>query len=230
MKKFKKLATLFTLVIFLSACTNNSNKFKVDEEVTLNGTIKNKQVIIDGETKEVSVLELEKPITIGDKMFYQIELDSDKKLKDNTDVSIKGVIKDGDKASVLDLEYLFDVNDIDNVMSYVNTFSTDDFSMTIPSSLIKIITIEETENGLIVYSTSNMDVGGEVFRVLSVTTKEFKTLQNNDNILTEKISSDKEKTIIIQYPITTEYKEEYAEEYEMIGNEIRTIKNNIKIK
>ena len=230
MKKLNKIATLLISIIFISACTNNSNKYKVDEEVTLNGTIKNKQVIVDGETKEVSILELEKPITIGDKTFHQIELDSDKKLKDSSDVSIQGVIKDGGKASILDLDYLFDVNDINNVMSYVNTFSNSDFSMTIPSSLIKICTIEEIENGFIVYSTSNMDVGGEVFRVISVSTKEFKELQNNESILTEKISSDKEKAIIIQYPITTEYKEEFAEEYETIGNEMRTIKNNIKIK
>lgn len=228
MKKLKKLALLFISVLFLSGCGNN--KYKVEEEVTLNGTIKNKQVIVDGQTKEISVLELDEPITIGDKKFHQIELISDKKLKNQSEVSIKGVIKDGNKASVLDLDYLFDVNDIDNVLSYVNTFSNEDFSLTIPSSLIKLCTIEQIEKGYIVYSTNNKDVGGEVFRVLSVTTKEFRDLQNDDTVLIEKISSDKEKTIIIEYPKTTEFKDEYADEYEEIVSNITTIKNNIKIK
>lgn len=228
MKKIKKLAMLFISILLLTGCGNN--KYKVEEEVTLNGTIKNKQVIVDGQIKEISVLELEEPITIGDKKFHQIELISDKKLKDQSEVSIKGVIKDGNKASVLDLDYLFDVNDIDNVLSYVNTFSNEYFSLTIPSSLMKLCTVTEIDNGFIVYSTNNMDVGGEVFRVLSVTSKEFRELQNDDSVLIEKISSDKEKTIIIEYPKTTEYKDEYADEYESIVNQINTIKNNIKIK
>ena len=228
MKKIKKLAMLFISILLLTGCGNS--KYKVEEEVTLNGTIKNKQVIVDGQIKEISVLELEEPITIGDKKFHQIELISDKKLKDQSEVSIKGVIKDGNKASVLDLDYLFDVNDIDNVLSYVNTFSNEYFSLTIPSSLMKLCTVTEIDNGFIVYSTNNMDVGGEVFRVLSVTSKEFRELQNDDSVLIEKISSDKEKTIIIEYPKTTEYKDEYADEYESIVNQINTIKNNIKIK
>lgn len=230
MKKIRRIFTLIISIIFITSCANTGNKFEINDEVTLEGKITTSEIIKDGKKEKINLLELEKPIIINNKKVYKIEIDFDKELKETDKVTITGTIKSGSELSVLNLDYIFDATDIDNVLSYVNTFSNKDFSMTIPTSIIKITTVEELENGFIVYSTSNMESGGEVFRVLSVTSKEFKELRDNKEKSIEKITSDNDKTIVIIYPTTTEYDEENQKEYETIGNEIARIKNNIKIK
>jgi hypothetical protein len=102
--------------------------------------------------------------------------------------------------------------------------------MTIPADLIKISTVEKIEDGFIVYSTANMENGGEVFRIISVSNAEFKKLNNNEKSYIEKITSTKEKTVIIQYPTTIEYSEESFGDYEKIASQINIIKNNVRLK
>ena len=119
---------------------------------------------------------------------------------------------------------------VDDVSSLTNTYHHDDFSMTIPTSIIKLCSIEKTEKGFIVYSRSNKEYGGEVFTVESVTKAEFNDLREDKSKYIERITSNNKKTIVMEFPTTTEFSEEFAEEYETIGNSINQIKNNIKQK
>ena len=128
------------------------------------------------------------------------------------------------------MDYLFSITDIDNLLSIVNTYSNDTFSITIQKDLIKISTVTKIENGFFIYSSNNMNNGGEVFRIIAVTNKEFQDLRKNNNITIEKVVSNKENTIIIIYPTTDEYSEEYQDDYEKIVNSVEEIKQNVKLK
>ena len=112
--------------------------------------------------------------------------------------------------------------------SLTNTYHHTDFSMTIPTSIIKLCSIEKTEKGFIVYSRSNKEYGGEVFTVESLTKSEFNEVRKDQTKYVERITSNNEKTIVMEFPTTTEYDPAYADEYETIGNSINQIKNNIK--
>ena len=228
MKKIKKFTILSLIILFLCAC-NKKEEYKINEDVLLSGTIQVKEIIKEGQKAKVTYLELEKAITIHDKSISKIELNTEQELKNNTKATIKGKIEDSGNLSILDLDYIFSVTDIDNVLSYVNSFSNANFSFSIPSNLIKQCTVKEIENGFTIYSKSNMDVGGEVMTIKAVTPQEFQNLQSSD-IQLEKVKSDQNKIILITYPTSNEYKEEFKEEYEQIGNQINAIKNTITIK
>ena len=215
MKKTKKFTILILVILFLCAC-NKKEEYKINEDILLTGTIQVKEIIKEGKKAKVTYLELEKAITINDKTISKIELNTEQELKNDTKATIKGKIEDSGNLSVLDLDYIFSVTDIDNVLSYVN-------------SLIKICTVREIENGFIIYSKSNLEVGGEIMTIKAVTSSDFKELQNT-NIQMEKVKSDSKKTIVIIYPTSNEYKEEFKAEYEHIGDQINTIKNTITIK
>ncbi|MGN1338215.1 MAG: hypothetical protein ACI4WW_07050 [Candidatus Coprovivens sp.] len=223
MRKVKKIYILLVLILFITACSNK--EYKVSDEVNITGTISNNETIKDGEYIKKSILNLDKPIVVNGKSVSQIEIDYDKDLKDNSKVTISGTISNSDTTS-----YGIEVKDVDQEEAYVNTFNNEFFSITIPSSLIKICTIKKIDNGFIVYSTSNMNNGGEVFRIISVTNKKFQELQSNESSYIEKIKSNQKNTIIIMYPTTTEYNDNNFEEYETIANSINEIKNNVTIK
>lgn len=226
MKKFKRIITLLVMALLLTNC--GKEKLEVNQEVELTGIVTTKEVTENDKTKKISVLTLEEPVVIDGKTIHKIELDYDKDLKNNSELTIKGTLKNNSDSAELD--YSFAVDDIDDILSYINTFSNDEFSMTIPAELIKISTIERIDNGFIVYSTSNMKNGGEVFRIIAVTNSEFKTLNKNENSYIEKITSTNEKTVIIQYPTTIEYGEDTFEDYEKIASQINIIKNNVRLK
>lgn len=227
MKKFKRIITLLAMTLLLTNC--GKEKLELNQEIELTGTVSIKEVTENNETKTVSILNLDEPVIIDGNTIHKIELDYDKDLKNNSELTIKGVLKSNDDSN-LDLDYSFVVEDISDILSYVNTFSNDEFSMTIPAELIKISTIEKIDNGFIVYSTSNMKNGGEVFRIVSVTNEEFKTMNKNENNYIEKITSSKERTVIIKYPTTEEYSEENFADYEKIASQINIIKNNVRLK
>ena len=228
MKKTKKFTILILVILFLCAC-NKKEEYKINEDILLTGTIQVKEIINEGKKAKVTYLELEKAITINDKTISKIELNTEQELKNDTKATIKGKIEDSGNLSVLDLDYIFSVTDIDNVLSYVNSFTNGSFSFSIPANLIKICTVREIENGFIIYSKSNLEVGGEIMTIKAVTSSDFKELQNT-NIQMEKVKSDSKKTIVIIYPTSNEYKEEFKDEYEQIGDQINTIKNTITIK
>lgn len=227
MKKFKRIITLLAMTLLLTNC--GKEKLELNQKIELTGTVSIKEVTENDETKKVSILNLDEPVIIDGNTIHKIELDYDKDLKNNSELTIKGVLKSNDDSN-LDLDYSFVVEDISDILSYVNTFSNDEFSMTIPAELIKISTIEKIDNGFIVYSTANMKNGGEVFRIISVTNEEFKTMNKNENNYIEKITSSKERTVIIKYPTTEEYSEENFADYEKIANQINIIKNNVRLK
>lgn len=226
MKKLKRITTLLVMALLLTNC--GKEKLEVNQEVELTGIVTTKEVVENDKIKKISVLNLEEPIVIDGKTIHKIELDYDKALKNNSELTIKGTLKNNEDSSELD--YSFAVDDIDDILSYINTFSNDEFSMTIPAELIKISTIKKIDNGFIVYSTSNMETGGEVFRIISVTNAEFKTLNKNENSYIEKITSTNEKTVIIKYPTTIEYSDENFEDYEKIASQINIVKNNVRLK
>ena len=226
MKAFKKTIIIILLTIILTSCATKE-KYVVNEETNLKGKIVTQEVTRDGETKTITVLELEKEINIDGTNDKKIEINYNKDLKDNTETTLKGTIKENSGDS--DLSYSFEVDDVENILSYINTFSNQDFQMTIPAPLMKITTITEIKDGFIVYSTSNMPNGGEVFRIQSVPNSKFKQL-NKSTTYYEKVTSDTEKTIIIIYPTGSEYTEEYEDEYIKIADEINSIKDSIRIK
>lgn len=227
MKKLNKIITLLAMTLLLTNC--GKEKLELNKEIELTGIVSIEEVTENNETKTISVLNLDKPVIIDGNTIHKIELDYDKNLKNNSELTIKGVLKSNDDSN-LDLDYSFVVEDISDILSYVNTFSNEEFSMTIPAELIKISTIKKIDNGFIVYSTANMKNGGEVFRIVSVTNDEFKTMNRNENNYIEKITSSKERTVIIKYPTTEEYSEENFDDYEKIANQINIIKNNVRLK
>lgn len=228
MKKVIKRTILSLALLSACACTQKENSYKTNEEVEIKGVISSKTIIEDGIQKEINVIVPSSPIIIDNKNVAEIEINYDKNIKDDSDVTVKGIItKD---TTLEDVKYSITVDDIDDPMVLANTYHHDDFSMTIPSSIIKYCSIEKIENGFIIYSRSNKEVGGEVFRVISLTKSEFNEITKKQERYIERVTSNSKKTIIMTFPTTTEYSDENKEEYEIIGNSINKIKNNIKQK
>ena len=225
----KKIVYLLFILFMITSCAKKDNVYHINDEIDLSGTVSTSEVIKDGETHKINILNLDTPIIIDNVSIHKIELSYDKELKENSEVSIKGIIENGED-SLLNLDYLFSITDIDNLLSIVNTYSNDTFSITIPKDLIKISTVTKIENGFIIYSSNNINNGGEVFRILAVTNKEFQDFRKNNNLTIEKVVSNKENTIIIIYPTTDEYSEEYQDDYEKIVNSVEEIKQNVKLK
>ena len=227
MKRLKRILSLVAISLLLTNC--GKEKLELNKQVTLTGTVTVKEIKKDDTTTKVSILNLDEPIIIDGDTIHKIELDSDKEIKNNSEITITGTLK-SNSDSAIDLDYSFEVLDVDDILSYINTFTNEDFSMTIPAEIIKLCTIKQIDNGFVVYSTSNLEMGGEVFRIISVTNDEFKILNKNENKYIEKITSTKEKTIIIQYP--NENVEEYKnfKDYETIVKKITTIKDNVRLK
>lgn len=227
MKRLKRILSLVAISLLLTNC--GKEKLELNKQVTLTGTVTVKEIKKDDTTTKVSILNLDEPVIIDGDTIHKIELDSDKEIKNNSEITITGTLK-SNSGSAIDLDYSFEVLDVDDILSYINTFTNEDFSMTIPAEIIKLCTVKQIDNGFVVYSTSNLEMGGEVFRIISVTNEEFKVLNKNENKYIEKITSTKEKTIIIQYP--NENVEEYKnfKDYETIVKKITTIKDNVRLK
>lgn len=227
MKSVSKKIIVSLAVLTMCSCAQKENSYKTDEEIEIKGTISSKTIIEDGVEKEINVLIPTNPIIVDNKTVKEIEIDYDKSLKDDYDVTIKGTLQDIAKGNN---DFSIAVEDIDDVSSLTNTYHHEDFSMTIPSSIIKYCSIEKTECGFIVYSRSNKPYGGEVFTVEALTKDEFNELKKDETKYIERITSNSKKTVVIEFPTTTEYSDEFAEEYETIGNAINQVKNNIKQK
>lgn len=224
MKKYR-IILLITFTLLLCAC-NNTQEYKVGDEITLKGTISIDETIEDGQTSKISTLNLDEPIIIDGTSIKKIELSYDKSLKEGSEVEIKGTVESNSEST--GISYALEVIDIDNLLSYVNTYSNDDFTMTIPKEIVKISTVKEITDGFIIYSSSDMEEENEVFRIISVTRDYFNTLTQSNTNSIEKITSDSEKVIAIIY--STNSSEEYTSEYEQIVNQINNIKDSIKIK
>ena len=227
MKSVNKKIIISLAILTMCSCAQKENSYKTDEEIEIKGTISSKTIIEDGIEKEINVLIPTNPIIVDNKTIKEIEIDYDKSLKDDYKVTIKGKIQD---IALGNSDYSIAVKDIDDVSSLTNTYHHEDFSMTIPSSIIKYCSIEKTERGFVVYSRSNKEYGGEVFTIESLTKEQFNEIRNDETKYIERITSNSKKTIVMEFPTTTEYSDEFADEYELIGNSINQIKNNIKQK
>lgn len=227
MKKFKKIISLLLMLLLLTNC--GKEDLKINQEVTLSGTVTTREITKDNETTKVSILNLDEPIIIEGTKINKIELDYDKALKDNSELTIKGVISNN-ADSILDLSYSFSVNDIDDILSYINTFSNDKFSMTIPPEIIRISSIEKIDNGFVISAIDSEKNKTEVLRVVCLSNSDFKELNKNQSAYIEKAVSNKENTVVIMYPVDEEISEENIDTIEKIIDEVETIKKNIRLK
>ena len=176
-------------------------------------------------TKMISVLTLDEPVVIDGDLVRKIELEYDKDLKTDTDITITGVIKDNGDSTY---NYLFSANDIDDILSYVNTFNNGTFSMTIPTNIIKEVTVTKIENG---YSIK-LDNNGkkvEIFQVITVTKSEYELLKDDENIELEVAHSKGDQKAIIVYS-TEEVPDNLLDTLEDINKEMPKIKGNIRLK
>ena len=208
MKKVSSIILLITILL-LTGCLGKKT-YSNNDRAKLSGTITVKD--------DKQYLTLDEPIIIGDDSINKIEIDYDKDLKEDYKVTIDGTIKDNS----------LQVNDIDDDHAIITTYSNKIFKFTIPTDIIKLVTIKEIDNGFILYSTNNMDKGGEVVTIKSVSTNEYKQLTKSNNAIIERAAYKDSTSIILIYPKTTEYSDKFAKEYTDIAEKTNTIKKSIR--
>lgn len=223
MKKFKRIITLILMTLLLTNC--GKEKLSLNEEVTLKGRITHQEVTENNSIKMISVLTLDEPVVIDGDLVRKIELEYDKDLKTDTDITITGTIKDNGDSTY---NYLFSANDIDDILSYVNTFSNETFSMTIPTSIIKDVIVKRIDNGYTI-SIDNEGSKIEIFRAISVTKSEYETLKNDEETELEVADSKGDKKVVIIYS-SEEVPEDKLDTLEDVNKQIPTIKGNIRLK
>lgn len=224
MKRIKNCIVLIFLSLLLVGC--QKEEFTINEEVILKGKVVTREITENNESYKVNILNLDEPIIINGTKIKKIELDYDKDLKNDQEIEIKGILKNNDNSNI-DISYSFSVSDVDDLLSFVNTYSNEDFSMTIPIEIIKICSIKRIDNGFTIYNSSDSN---EIFSIKVVSNEEFSLLQQNYNRSIEKVISNKKKTVIIEYKNDTTSSDEYNEEINQIIKQIDTIKNTVKLK
>ena len=218
----KRILIIFTFIILLLVGCDKSEKYETEKTTTLKGKIVINTIKKDGETKNISILELEKAINIDGVITDKIEIEYDKNLKNDTETTITGTLKanlDGET----NLKYSISVDSIDNILSYINTFSNEVFSVAIPAKLMKTVSVKEITDGFIIYSSET----NEACKIIAMTNDDYKRL-SKDDIRFEKIKSNKEYSIVLIYPNTSS--EEPTEEEQLLFEEIENIKSSVKLK
>ena len=216
-----KLLTILTLIVLILVGCDKTEKYEIDKTTTLRGKIIINTIKKDGEEEKVTVLELEKAISIDGVTTDKIEIEYDKELKNNTETTITGTLRANKGAT--DLKYSINVDTVDNILSYINTFSNDIFSIAIPAKLMKTVSVKEINNGFIIYAHNNQ----EAFKIIAITNNDFKTLSKED-VKVEKIKSNKEYAVVLLYP--DEDNEEITKEDQNLYSEIDNIKSSVKLK
>lgn len=214
------------MTIILTGCL--ANELELNKKVDLKGIIETNEITKDNQTYKVSILHLEEPIIIEGNKINQIAIDYNKLLQNDIETTISGEIITNENPN-LDLQYSIKVNNIDNILSYINTFTNKDFSVTIPLDIIKICNISNIENGFTISLADQNDDLIELFRIISVSNNEFKEIRENESLKIEKITSNKEKTIILLYS-KEDYKNSSYENYNQIISNINKIKDTVVIK
>lgn len=214
------------MTIILTGCL--ANELELNKKVDLKGIIETNEITKDNQTYKVSILHLEEPIIIEGNKINQIAIDYNKLLQNDIETTISGEIITNENPN-LDLQYSIKVNNIDNILSYINTFTNKDFSVTIPLDIIKICNISNIENGFTISLADQNDDLVELFRIISVSNNEFKEIRENESLKIEKITSNKEKTIILLYS-KEDYKNSSYENYNQIISDINKIKDTVVIK
>lgn len=226
MKQTKVILLLWIGILILTACS--TKEYKINQQISLKGNITTQEITKDNQTYKINILNLETPIIIDGTKINKIAIDYDKSLKEDINVTIDGTII-LNKQENLDLEYAITVNDIDNILSYINTFSNEDFSMTIPVDIIKICDIREIENGFAIYKKDKNNNEVELFRIITISNEEFNTLREKEEKSIEKITSNREKTSIILYS-SDEYVADDYTDYETALRSVDRIKETVVLK
>lgn len=222
MKKFKRIITLILMTLILTNC--GKEKLSLNEEVTLKGRITHQEVTENNSKKMISVLTLDEPVVIDGDLVRKIELEYDKDLKTDIDITITGTIKNNGDSTY---NYLFSANDIDDILSYVNTFSNEDFRMTIPTSIIKDVVVKKIDKGYSV-SIENDNDKVEVFQAISVTKLEYELL-NKEEVELEIADTKGDKKVVIIYS-SEDVPDDLLDTLEDVNKQIPTIKGNIRLK
>lgn len=221
MKKFRRIITLLIMTLLLTNC--GKEKLSINEEVTLTGRVTHQEIMDNDAIKKISVLTLEEPVVIDGNLVRKIELEYDKDLKTDTDITITGTIKNNDGSTY---NYLFSANSINDILSYVNTFSNDDFSITIPVELMKELFVEEIDNGYKV-SIEYKNKKYEIFKAISVTKAEYNDIKNDSSIVLAKSNENKKIIIVYSEDEVPEAKIDVAED---VYKSMSKITGNIRIK
>ncbi|MBQ4032110.1 MAG: hypothetical protein II625_10180 [Bacilli bacterium] len=221
MKKIRVITFLLLIVLVLVGC-DKVEKYEVDKTTTLKGKIIINTIKDGEETKNVSILELEKAISIDGVITDKIEIEYDKSLKNNSETTITGILKANEGST--DLKYSIAVDSVDNILSYINNFSNDIFSLAIPPKLMKSITVKEINNGFIIYSSKSE----EAFKIIAIPADEYKELSKNDFKM-EVARNNKQYYVVVIYPVEENNSEPTREEQQLY-EEIDTIKSSIKLK
>lgn len=221
MKKFRRIITLLIMTLLLTNC--GKEKLSINEEVTLTGRITHQEIMDNDAIKKISVLTLEEPVVIDGNLVRKIELEYDKDLKTDTDITITGTIKNNGGSTY---NYLFSANSINDILSYVNTFSNDDFSITIPVELMKELFVEEIDNGYKV-SIEYKNKKYEIFKAISVTKAEYNDIKNDSSIVLAKSNENKKIIIVYSEDEVPEAKIDVAED---VYKSMSKITGNIRIK
>lgn len=214
------LLVLFTLVALVLVGCDKGEKYEINQPTTLKGKISINPIRKDGETKYVSILELDKAIYIDGVITDKIEIDYDKSLKNNTETTITGTIRKNEGST--DLKYSIAVDSIDNILSYINKFSNDVFSVAIPAKLMKTTIVKEIKDGfaITVANSENM------YKLIALTTDEYKTFSSTE-VEFEKVKANKNYVVILIYP---DEEEESNPDMKALQKEINNIKSSVKIK
>lgn len=208
MQKYKKIILLILITLIITNCGNKS--YKLNEEITLKGRISTTEITKDNETKKVKVLNLEEPIIIDGTKINKIEIDYDKGIKDDYDITIMGKITENNGSNG-DLSYSFKVSDIDNILSFINTFGNDDFTFAIPSELMKKINVKEIDKGFTIYNSED----SEILSIKAISKAEFNKI-NTGNI--EKVTSNRNKVVIIEFSSSDKENDNYETASEVLNN------------
>lgn len=220
MKTAKKLIAFIFIILFLASC-DKSEKYDLDKTTSLHGKITINEINKDGKKEYISILELDKAVNIDGVLTDKIEIEYDKELKNNTETTVTGTLEKNNGKT--DLKYSISVDYIDNILSYVNSFSNDIFSIAIPPKLMKESSVEKIQNGFIINSRNKL----EVFRIIALENEEYKTL-SKDVIDFEPIRSNKTHTIVIIYSKTAENTEDSS--IDALYKEVENIKKSVKLK
>lgn len=219
MQKYKKIILLILITLIITNCGNKN--YKLNEEITLKGRISTTEITKDNETKKVKVLNLDEPIIIDGTKINKIEIDYDKGIKDDYDITIMGKITENNGSNG-DLSYSFKVSDIDNILSFINTFGNDDFTFAIPSELMKKINVKEIDKGFTIYNSED----SEILSIKAVSKAEFNKINTG---YIEKVTSNRNKVVIIEFSSTDKENDNYETASEVL-NELPKIKSTVQLK
>lgn len=106
--KIYKIITLLFILLFITSC---SNKKLNNRELTLSGDIITRELYQDGDSYEVSVLNLNNPLTIDGTTVNAIELNYNERLSSEDNITIVGRIEENN-TSKLGLGYILEVSSI----------------------------------------------------------------------------------------------------------------------